>query len=99
MYNDNNINKTSENLYVVKLIDVYFDTDSEEKYNIPQDFKGMVTIEGNNIIWKIESQNLSLEDLVKKLMDEFSGPYMIITPKLEIIIDFTLNVCEKHYNI
>lgn len=54
-------------------------------------------VEHDMYIWKIPTSELSFQSLVAKIIEEFDNPYLIITPNLEIILDFKMNteVYEK----
>lgn len=58
---------------------------------------GKVSKENNYIKWSIDKDSCSLNDLITELISEFENPYLIISPELEVILDFRFK-SEKYEN-
>lgn len=81
--------------YLVKSINVG-DIDEGETFDIISGIKGDVyyDVEHEMFIWKIPTSEISFQALIAKIIEEFDNPYLIISPDLEIILDFKMDTSK-----
>lgn len=89
MKEDNNSPK-----YLVKILNSGWETVTDA--DLLEDVKGDIVYdkENNLFIWLIETTEVSFQTLICMLITEFENPYLVITPNLEIIMDFKLDVTQ-----
>lgn len=88
----------SSSTYTVKIFDSLTNYLELEDYPVPNYVDGVAVKDGNCVTWHIYKESTSFEDLVKNIIADFDNPYLLITPDLDIILDFRLSVDENQYN-
>lgn len=81
--------------YLVKIINTG-PVDEGEVFDIINGIKGDVyhDVEHDMYIWKIPTSVISFQSLIAKIIAEFDNPYLVISPDLEIILDFKLDTTK-----
>ncbi len=95
------INITDEHMVieepVVFTVKIYnSDWESEEDAGLPYDLVGKVEYceEDNIWLWLIPKVHTDLQYIILTIQSEFDNPYLIISPCLDIIVDFRLDISK-----
>ena len=83
----------------VKCYNSYWE--SEEDAGMPDSLVGKVEYyeEDNIWLWLIPKFHTDLQSVILAIRTKFDNPYLIISPFLDVIVDFSLNTSKYDYSI